>query len=77
MAASADTGDERLRAAERAEEPRPVEACIPDIRQPDFAAECRRQSLAVAAADAADPELTDALDAILADLNGEDEAAWD
>ena len=36
---------------------RPVQIWVPDTRRPGFAEECRRQSLAVAAADASDHEL--------------------
>jgi hypothetical protein len=55
---------EQLRAAGL----RPLQIWIPDIRRPGFAAECRRQALIVAAADAADRELQGFLDAALADL---------
>lgn len=53
---------------------RPVQIWVPDTRRPGFAEECRRQSLIVAAADAADAELTSFLDAALVDLAGEDGA---
>src|SRR5574343_1903802 len=36
---------------------RPVQIWVPDTRRPDFAAECRRQSLLVAQADMADTEM--------------------
>jgi len=39
----------RYRARLRAQGLRPVQIWVPDIRRPGFAAECRRQSLAVAA----------------------------
>ena len=42
---------------------RPVQIWVPDTRGPGFAEACRRQALAVAAADAADPELSEFLDA--------------
>lgn len=48
---------------------RPVQIWVPDTRRPGFAAECRRQSLAAAAADAADPDLQDFLDAAFSELN--------
>ncbi len=48
---------------------RPVQIWVPDTRQPGFADECRRQSLVVAAADAADPDLDVFLEAALADLD--------
>jgi hypothetical protein len=50
---------------------RPVQIWVPDTRQPGFAADCRRQSLAVAAADAADRDLAVFLDAALDDLDDE------
>jgi hypothetical protein len=45
-----------------------VQIWVPDTRQPGFAEACRRQSLAVAAADASDPELISFIDAALDDL---------
>lgn len=51
---------------------RPVQIWVPDTRRPGFAEECRRQSLTVAAADAADPDLQGFMDAALADLAGDD-----
>jgi hypothetical protein len=53
---------------------RPVQIWVPDTRRPGFAEECRRQSLAVAAADAADPNLQSFMDAALDDLDDETEA---
>jgi len=53
---------------------RPVQIWVPDARRPGFAEQCRRQSLAVAAAEAADPDLAALLDAALADLADEGEA---
>lgn len=50
---------------------RPVQIWVPDTRRPDFAAECRRQSLLVAAADASDTGLAEFLDAAWADIVGE------
>jgi len=47
---------------------RPIQIWVPDTRRPGFAEECRRQSRIVAAADAADPEMGDFLDAAWADL---------
>lgn len=63
----------RHRDALRAAGLRPVQIWVPDTRRPGFAEECARQSRLVAAADAADPDLTEFMDAALADL-GEDEA---
>jgi len=51
---------------------RPVQIWVPDTRQPGFAEECRRQSLVVAAADEADPDLLGFIDAALADLDDGD-----
>nr|WP_244513809.1 antitoxin MazE family protein [Methylobacterium sp. UNC378MF] len=48
---------------------RPVQIWVPDTRRPGFAEECRRQSLLVAEADAADRELNAFLDAALTDLD--------
>lgn len=53
---------------------RPVQIWVPDTRRLGFVEECRRQSLVVAAADAADDDLNSFLKAVLADLAGEDEA---
>jgi len=61
---------EQLRAAGL----RPVQIWVPDTRQPGFAEECRRQSLLVAAADAADSDLDAFMEAALADLDSEPEA---
>jgi hypothetical protein len=52
---------------------RPVQIWIPDTRRPGFAEECRRQSLTVAAADAADRDLEAFMNAALADLGEEEE----
>ena len=49
---------------------RPVQLWVPDTRAQQFAAECRRQCLLVAQADAADSEMLDVLDAALDDLEG-------
>lgn len=62
---------EKRRQALRAAGLRPVQIWVPDTRQPGFAEECRRQALAVAAADAADNQLGSFLDAALADLDDE------
>ena len=53
---------------------RPIQIWVPDTRRPGFAEECRRQSLLVAAADSADPDLDAFMDAALADLPPEREA---
>lgn len=49
---------------------RPVQLWVPDTRRPDFAQECRRQSLLVAQADKADPGRPLLMNAVLADLDG-------
>lgn len=61
----------KRRDALRAAGLRPVQIWLPDARRPGFDDECRRQSLAVAAADHADSDLAGFLDAALADLAGE------
>jgi len=60
----------KYRDALRASGLRPVQIWVPDTSRPGFADECRRQAALVAHADAADPELSDFMDAALAD--GED-----
>lgn len=47
---------------------RPVKIWVPDTRCPGFDEECRRQSMLVAAADAADLDLAAFMDAALIDL---------
>jgi len=49
---------------------RPVQIWVPDTRRPDFAEECRRQSLIAAQADLADPEMQRFMDDALADVDG-------
>lgn len=49
---------------------RPVQIWVPDTRQPGFAKECRRQSLAAARADARDADTPRFMDAALADIEG-------
>ena len=58
----------KRRAALRAAGLRPVQTWVPDARKPGFAEECRRQSRIVAAADLADPDLQDAMEAALTDV---------
>lgn len=48
---------------------RPVQIWVPDTRRPDFAAECRRQSLLASQADAADVDMLDFMDAALSDMD--------
>jgi Protein of unknown function (DUF3018) len=52
---------------------RPLQIWVPDTRRPGFAEECRRQSLLVAKADAADPDMRAFMDAALADLDEREE----
>jgi hypothetical protein len=53
---------------------RPVQIWVPDTRRPGFAAECHRQSVQTALADAGDRDLQDFLDTALGDLDSEGEA---
>lgn len=62
---------QKRRDALRAAGLRPVQIWVPDTRRPGFTDECRRQSRAVAAADAADRDLDAFLDAALVDLDDE------
>jgi len=64
---------QKRRAALRAAGLRPIQIWVPDTRRAGFAEECRRQSRMVAAADAADRDLEDFLDAALVDLASERE----
>lgn len=65
---------QKRRDALRAAGLRPVQIWVPDTRRPGFAEECRRQSVVVAAADAADRDLGAFLDTALADLDDGDDA---
>jgi hypothetical protein len=49
-----------------------VQIWVPDTRRPGFTEECRRQSRLVAAADAADADLSALMDDALADLADDD-----
>ncbi len=49
---------------------RPVQIWVPDTRRPDFAEECRRQSLLVAQADMADTDMQHFIDKALTDVDG-------
>lgn len=49
---------------------RPVQIWVPDTRRPDFAEECRRQSLLVARADLNDAAARQLMDAALEDVEG-------
>lgn len=61
----------KRRSALRAAGLRPVQIWVPDARRPGFDDECLRQAAAVVAADRADAEMMDALDAALRDLDHE------
>ena len=60
---------QKRREALRAAGLRPVQIWVPDPRRPGFAAECRRQAALIAEADRRDAELSDFMDAALADLD--------
>ncbi len=47
-----------------------VQIWVPDTRRPDFAQECRRQSLLAAKADMADTDMQHFMNDALADLDG-------
>ena len=60
---------QKRRDAMRAAGLRPVQIWVPDTRRPGFSAECRRQSALVAQADQLDTDLSDFMDAAVADLD--------
>ena len=49
---------------------RPVQIWVPDTRRPDFAEECRRQSLLVAQSDSAESAMQQLMSEALADVDG-------
>lgn len=59
---------EKRRAALRSQGLRPIQIWVPDTRAPGFAEECARQAAIVEAANRADPELMEFMDAAAADL---------
>lgn len=59
---------EKRRAALRSQGLRPIQIWVPDTRAPGFAEECARQAAIVDAANRADPELMEFMDAAAADL---------
>jgi hypothetical protein len=69
MTASVKERVRRRREQMRAAGLRPVQIWVPDTRRPGFAAECRRQAMASAAADRSDADLVSLLDVALADLD--------
>ena len=70
MAVSVAVRVQKRRNALRMAGLRPVQIWVPDTRQPDFAAECRRQSKRVSRADKADAELIQFMDNALSDVDG-------
>lgn len=60
---------QKRREALRAAGLRPVQIWVPDTRRPGFAAECQRQTTLIAAADRADSDLTEFMDAAMKDLD--------
>ncbi len=61
---------QKHRAALRASGLRPVQIWVPDTRQKDFAAECRRQSLLAAKMDRGDTSISEFMDLALSDIEG-------
>ncbi len=61
---------QKYRDAQRKAGLRLVQLWVPDMRRPDFAAECYRQSHWVAQADKADKNMQQLMDAALADVDG-------
>lgn len=61
---------QKHRDALRAAGLRPIQIWVPDTRQPDFEAKCRRQSRLAAHTDSADSELQRLMDEALIDLDG-------
>ncbi len=49
---------------------RPVQIWVPDTRRPDFADECRRQSLLAAQTDGTDTAMQQFMEDALADVDG-------
>ena len=70
MAVSVTTRVQKRRDALRMAGLRPIQIWVPDTRRPDFAAECRRQSLLVSQTDAADTDMMKLMDAALSDVDG-------
>ena len=70
MAIAASERVQRYRDGLRASGLRPVQIWVPDTRRPGFNAECRRQSRLAAKADGRDTDLSDFMDAVMADVDG-------
>lgn len=60
---------QKRREALRAAGLRPVQIWVPDTRRPGFTAECQRQATLIAAADRADADLAEFMDAAMKDLD--------
>jgi hypothetical protein len=60
------------RAAPRMAGLRPVQIWVPDTRRPNFAKECRRQSLVASSCDASDVDIQRLMDQAASDVDG-----WD
>ena len=60
---------QKRRDALRAAGLRPVQIWVPDTRRPGFAAECRRQTGLVSAADRQDSDFSGFMDTALSDLD--------
>lgn len=61
---------QRHRDALRAAGLRPIQIWVPDTRRPDFAQECRRQSLLVAQTDMTSIDIQHLMDEALTDVEG-------
>jgi hypothetical protein len=73
MAKALNERVQQRRDAMRAAGLRPLQIWVPDSRKAGFAAECRRQSLIIAQAEAGDGDLAGFMDAAFADLGEIDE----
>lgn len=73
MAKALNERVQQRRDAMRAAGLRPLQIWVPDSRRAGFSAECRRQSLIIAQAEAEDSDLAGFMDAALADLSEVDE----
>ncbi|HEY5819162.1 MAG TPA: antitoxin MazE family protein [Mesorhizobium sp.] len=69
MTAPVNQRVQKRRQAMRAAGLRPIQIWVPDTRRPGFSAECRRQAVLTAKADAADQDLLDFMEVALADLD--------
>ncbi len=69
MAKALNERVQQRRDAMRAAGLRPLQIWVPDSRKAGFAVECRRQSLIIALAEAADDDLAGFMDSAFADLS--------